>query len=74
MKGKKTALLLPAGSGAGDCDLTIEMIKRICKSLEMGYLGEVISESYNVGDVSNDANAVPAIMSLSAIIIEALKN
>jgi multimeric flavodoxin WrbA len=54
LNGKKAALLLPAGSGAGDCDLTIEMFKRIFNALEIEYLGVVTSESYNIGDAEKD--------------------
>jgi multimeric flavodoxin WrbA len=63
--GKKVALILSAGSGAGDCDLTIETFKRICAALGMEYMGEVISESYNIGDAENDASAVLSIKVLS---------
>jgi len=57
LTGKKAALLLPAGSGAGDCDLTIEMFKRIFNALEIEYLGVVTSESYNIGDAQKDVHA-----------------
>lgn len=53
LKGKKLGLLLPAGVGAKDCDLTIIMFKRICEALEIEYIGEVIVEAYDEGDVHN---------------------
>lgn len=73
LNSKKMALLLPAGSGAGDCDLTIETFRRICSSLGIEYIGEVISESYNEGDVLNDAAAASMINLLAANIAGVLK-
>ncbi len=74
MNGKKVALILPAGSGPGDCDLTIEMFKRISAGLGMEYLGEVMSESYDVGDAANDSTAVSSVARLSQAIIKTLKS
>lgn len=74
MIGKKIAVILAAGSGPGDCDLTIEMFKRICNCLGMVYLGEVVSESYDIGDALNDVNAVSSINILSEAIFRALDN
>jgi multimeric flavodoxin WrbA len=54
LAGKKAALLLPAGEGAKDCDLTIEMFKRIFQTLGMVYLWAVESMAYNPGDVIED--------------------
>jgi multimeric flavodoxin WrbA len=47
LKGKRAALILPAGTGALDCDLTIEMFKRAFKALGVDFLGAVTSESYD---------------------------
>lgn len=58
LSGKKAALLLPAGSGAEDCDLTIEMFKRTFKALEIDYLGAVTSEAYDIGDAAKDQQAL----------------
>jgi multimeric flavodoxin WrbA len=58
---KKAALILPAGSGEGDCDLTIEMFKRSFKALGIEYLDAVSSESYDVGDAYNDKKAIKAM-------------
>jgi len=54
LNGKKAALLLSAGSGAGDCDLTIQMFNRIFNALEIEFVGAVTSESYNIGDAEKD--------------------
>lgn len=53
LKGKKLGLLLPAGVGSKDCDLTIIMFQRICEALGIEYIGEVIVEAYDEGDVHN---------------------
>lgn len=51
LKGKKGALLLPAGSGPMDCDLTIEQFKRIFKALGIKYLDAITPTAYDIGDV-----------------------
>lgn len=68
LKGKKAALILPAGSGANDCDLTIEMFKRTFVALEMEYLGAVTSKAYDMGDAKKDQNALNEIQHLAATI------
>ena len=44
-------LLLPAGSGPMDCDLTIEQFKRIFKALGITNLDVITVTAYNEGDV-----------------------
>ena len=68
LNGKKAALILPAGSGAGDCDLTIEMFKRIFNALEIEYLGVVTTESYNIGDAENDLPALNQLEELAKLL------
>jgi multimeric flavodoxin WrbA len=68
LAGKKLALLLPAGTGEPDCDLTIEMFKRSAKALEMSYIGEVTAEAYDAGEVNNDTKAIASIIELSIVI------
>lgn len=63
---KKGALLLPAGSGESDCDLTIEMFKRTFNHLQIEYLGAVAVKAYNVGDVNKDVAAAAAVDKLAA--------
>ncbi|PLX22745.1 MAG: hypothetical protein C0599_05680 [Salinivirgaceae bacterium] len=70
LKGKKVALLLPAGSGHGDCELTISMLKRMSSALEMQYLGAVTAEAYDEGDVLNNASVSQAIKELSVAITD----
>ncbi|HPJ46632.1 MAG TPA: flavodoxin family protein [Tenuifilaceae bacterium] len=69
LNGKKAALLLPAGDGEKDCDLTIEMFKRIFRTLGVEYLGVVTSCAYDIGDAINDANLEEYLKSLSTKII-----
>jgi len=64
LNGKRAALILPAGTGASDCDLTIEMFKRSFKALGVKYLGVVTSESYDIGDAYNDKDALQNIEKL----------
>jgi len=66
LKVKKAALILPAGSGDGDCDLTKEMFKRSFKALGIEYIDTVTSESYDVGDAYNDKSAKEDIEKLAA--------
>ena len=54
LAGKSIALLLPAATGAADCDLTIEMFKRSAEALDMKYLGEAMAKAYDIGEVKND--------------------
>jgi len=68
LKGKKAALLLPAGSGASDCDLTIEMFKRSFEALGIELIGWVTSESYDLGEAINDKQALTDIKKLSQLI------
>ena len=64
LTGKQLALLLPAGTGAPDCDLTIEMFKRATVALQMKYIGEVTAKAYNIGEIKNDKKAVELIPEL----------
>lgn len=66
LKGKKAILLLPAGSGSGDCDLTIEMFKRTFKALQIGYVGVATAKAFDEGDVMNDKNALEEIKVLAS--------
>lgn len=65
LKGKKAALLLPAGSGDGDCDLTIEMFKRIFEALGIEYLGAATSKAYDIGDAEKDQLALEQVKQLA---------
>lgn len=51
---KRAALLIPAGAGNRDCDLTIEMFKRSFEALEIEFIGAVTAEAYDEGDVLKD--------------------
>ena len=43
--GKRAALLLPAGSGRTDCDLTEDMFRRIFAALGIEYLGAAAAKA-----------------------------
>jgi len=66
LKGKKAALILPAGTGETDCDLTIEMFKRSFDALDLEYLGAVTSEAYDIGDAEKDQRAIEQIKQLAS--------
>ena len=72
LKGKKAALILPAGSGAGDCDLTIELFKRVFTALGIQYLGSVTSESYDIGDAKKDKCAISNVSNLAKKIVDSI--
>lgn len=61
---KKMATLLPAGVGEKDCDLTIEMFKRMARSLKLEFIGAVTSKAYDIGDAKKDEKAMMAITNL----------
>jgi multimeric flavodoxin WrbA len=63
--GKKAALLLPAGTGEKDCDLSIEMFKRSFEALGIKYIGVVTAEAYDKGDVYYDKKALENISHLA---------
>lgn len=65
LEGKKAMLLLPAGSGAGDCDLTIEMFKRIFEALGVELIGTVTAQAFDVGDVNSDLSLKDSIKELA---------
>ena len=47
---KNAAVILTAGSGKGDCDLTAEMFKRIFNALKINCLGIIMAEAYDKND------------------------
>lgn len=65
LKGKKGALLLPAGDGEKDCDLTIDMFRRIFKSLHIEYLDAVTAKAYDIGEVKKDDVAMAKAIDLA---------
>jgi len=68
LSGKKAALLLPAGSGASDCDLTIQMFRRTAEALGIELLGAATSEAFDIGDMRKDPQAAEAIRELASVI------
>lgn len=68
LNGKRAALILPAGTGDSDCDLTTEMFKRSLHALGVEFLGTVTSESYDIGDANNDKDALQNIEELAKTI------
>lgn len=54
LNGKRGALLLPAGSGPADCDLTIEQFRRTFMALGINFLGAVTTTAFDVGDAIKD--------------------
>jgi multimeric flavodoxin WrbA len=66
LAGKRFALLLPAGTGAPDCDLTIEMFRRSAEALQLKYIGAVTAKAYDIGEVKHDKNVRESISELMA--------
>lgn len=62
---KKMVVLLPAGVGEKDCDLTTEMFKRMARSLKFDFIGVVTAEAYDIGDVKKDKKAMLRIAELA---------
>ncbi|WP_439183166.1 flavodoxin family protein [Carboxylicivirga taeanensis] len=68
--GKRAALLLPAGSGVEDSDITIEQFKRFFKALGVEYIDAVALKAYEEGDVKDDAKQHDRIRDLVEKIME----
>jgi multimeric flavodoxin WrbA len=69
LSGKMAAIILCAASGKVDCDLTVEMYRRIFNTLEMKFIGAVISKAYDLGEAANDKKAINDIKKLSEKIL-----
>jgi len=65
LKCKKMAILLPAGVGARDCDLTTEMFQRMSRSLKMEFVGVVTAEAYDIGEVIKNEQTMQNIKNLA---------
>ena len=68
LKWKKAALILPAGTGEADCDLTIEMFKRTFDALGIEYLVAVTSEAYDAGESEKDQKALDQVEHMANLI------
>jgi len=68
--GKKGAVILSAGSGITDCDLTIEMFKRIFTTLGIEYIDTITAEAYDIGDVVENEIALDSVLMLSKNILK----
>ncbi len=64
LKGKKSILILPAGVGEKDCDLTIEMFGRAFNSLGIDLIGSVTSKAYDIGESAKDENALNSMTNI----------
>jgi multimeric flavodoxin WrbA len=62
---KKMVILLPAGVGEKDCDLTTEMFKRMARSLKLDFVGVVTAEAYEIGDVGKKQDVMSALAELA---------
>jgi multimeric flavodoxin WrbA len=65
LKGKKAALILPAGSGPSDCDLTIEMFKRTFNALGIEYIDALTVEAYDIGDLTENRLVIESVAKLA---------
>lgn len=65
LRGKKGAVLLVAGSGDPDCDLTLEMFRRIFDALGISFAGSVTAKAYDIGDLAgmNDFSGKVTVLS-----------
>lgn len=69
LAGKKAAVILVAGVGEKDCDLTIQGFERIFASLGIEFLGYVTSKAYDIGESEKDKKAMRSVELLSNAII-----
>lgn len=63
--GKKAALLIAAAEGEEDSFLTIEMFKKIFKTLGILYVGVAVTKAYDIGDADYDANVARSLEQLA---------
>lgn len=64
LTGKKTAIILAAGSGPDDCDLTLEMFRRISLTLGLNFKGNVMAGVYDAGDAKTQPQLINEISHL----------
>jgi multimeric flavodoxin WrbA len=74
LSGKMAAIILCSSSGEVDCDLTVEMYRRIFNTFEMNFLGVVISKAYDLGEAAKDIKAIKDIKKLSEKILSLSHN
>lgn len=65
LKGKKALSILAAGSGDRDCQLTMQMFNRMFDALGLENLGNVNSESFDIGDAAKDEKALNSVSQLA---------
>ena len=65
LSGKTATVILTAGSGKGDCDLTADMFKRMFNALKIQSPGIVMAECFDIGDVENNEVALKEIDNLA---------
>ncbi len=61
LDGKKAALILTAGTGEDDCDLTVQMFRRVFDALNIEYLDKLIVKAYNKNDAEMNRENLPEI-------------
>ncbi len=63
--GKRGAVLLPAGVGKSDCDLTTGQFNRIFNALEIGFIDTVTAKAFDIGDLEKDTEAIQNLKTLA---------
>jgi len=58
LSGKKAVIILPAGNGVADCDLTISMFQRMFKALDLEILRFITPMAFNPGEALSDKAAL----------------
>lgn len=66
LKGTKALLVIPAGDGPKEADLTVDMFRRSFESLGMELISHVLGTAYDAGDILNDAKAMAKAAALGA--------
>ena len=70
LHGKRAALILPAGSGEGDCDITIEQFKRVFKALGVVLIDVLTLEAYDLGDAEEQIRKHDFVRDLAEKILQ----
>lgn len=68
LKGKRAALVAPAGDGPGEGDLLTEMFRRSFQYLEIEFVGYALGKAYERKEILQDKEAMDAAAALGGML------
>lgn len=66
LKGKKAIVVAPSAEGSKACGLTVEMFRLSLEYLDVDFLGQVLVEAYEKGEIRNDNEQMESAYELGA--------